>query len=202
MDTSVLEPLGLNKNEIALYKAVLKTGQLTPAEVAKVTSLKRTTAYNVARSLVEKGLMIEDATRRPAVFTLANPEQVLIQIEREKKQLEEREEMYKKVAAEISKYTVGKEYNVPTVRFVEEGKIADFLKKNSSVWDDSAIANKECTWWGFQDHTFVEHYGDWIEWYWERWREEIDLKLLSNRASAEVDFAKKNQHFERRKIKF
>jgi sugar-specific transcriptional regulator TrmB len=49
MDLSVLEPLDLNKSEIALYKAVLKAGQVTPAEVAKVTSLKRTTAYNVAR---------------------------------------------------------------------------------------------------------------------------------------------------------
>ena len=92
MDLSVLEPLDLNKNELALYKAVLLSGQMTPAEVAKVTNLKRTTAYNVARSLVEKGLLIEDATRRPAVFSLADAEQVLTQIEKEKKLLLERED--------------------------------------------------------------------------------------------------------------
>lgn len=202
MDLSVLEPLDLNKNEIALYKAVLKAGQLTPSDVAKVTNLKRTTAYNIARSLVEKGLLVEDTTRRPAVFLLARAEQVLTQIDKEKKLLEEKEESYKKIAAEISKATVGKDYAVPTVRFVQEDKIEDFLRKNAPVWDETAISGNECTWWGFQDHTFVEHYGGWIEWYGERWDERMDLKFLSNRASTEVDFAKKNKHLSRRKIKF
>jgi sugar-specific transcriptional regulator TrmB len=202
MDLSVLAPLDLNKNELALYKAVLKMGQVTPAEVAKVTNLKRTTAYNVARSLVEKGLLVEDTTRRPAVFALADAEQVLTQIEKERKLLVEREESYKKIAAEISKVAVGKEYAVPTVRFVEEDKIEEYLKKNAGIWDDSAISISEFTWWGFQDHTFVEQFGDWIMWYWDRWREEMDLKLLSNRASAEVEFAKQNKHLSKRNIKF
>jgi sugar-specific transcriptional regulator TrmB len=202
MDLDVLEPLDLNKSEIALYKAVLKAGQLTPTEVAKVTNLKRTTAYNIARALVEKGLLVEDATRRPAVFLLADAEQVLTQITKEKKQLAEREESYQKIAAEISKLTAGKEYVVPTVRFVEESKIEDFLKKNATVWDETAVAVSECTWWGFQDHTFVEQYADWIEWYWLRWNERMDLKLLSNGAKSEVDFAKKNKHLSRRNIKF
>lgn len=26
---------------------------------------------------------------------------------------------------------------------------------------------KDSTWWGFQDHTFVEHYEKWIDWYWQ-----------------------------------
>jgi predicted transcriptional regulator len=202
MDLSVLEPLDLNKSEMALYKAVLKAGQVTPAEVAKVTNLKRTTAYNIARSLVEKGLLVEDATRRPAVFTLADAEQVLTQISKEKKLLEEREQSYQKVAAEISKLTAGKEYVVPTVRFVEEHKIDDFMRKQSLVWDKNMLDIGEPTWWGFQDHTFVEHYGSWIEWYWQRWNEKMDLKLLSNGAKSEVDFAKKNKHLSRRNIKF
>lgn len=202
MDLSVLEPLDLNKNEISLYKAVLEAGQLTPAEIAKLTNMKRPTAYNVARSLVEKGLLVEDSTKRPAAFLLADPEQVFTQIEKEKKLLAEREDSYKKIAAEISKATVSKGYVVPTVRFVEEGKIEDFLKKNAVVWDESAIAGAEMTWWGFQDHTFVEHFGKWIEWYWVRWNEQMDLKLLSNSATSEVEFAKKNKHLSRRNIKF
>jgi predicted transcriptional regulator len=202
MYLSVLEPLDLNKNEIALYKAVLKAGQLTPAEIAKLINMKRPTAYNVARSLVEKGLLVEDAIKRPAVFGLADPEQVLAQIEKEKKQLLEREESYKKIAAEISKVSAGKEYVVPTVRFVEEANLEDFLKKNAPVWDETAIAIGETTWWGFQDHTFVEHYADWIEWYWLRWHDKMDLKLFSNGAKTEVDFAKKNSHLSRRNIKF
>lgn len=202
MDLTVLAPLNLNKNEIASYKAVLKAGQLTPAEIAKLTNMKRPTAYNVARSLVEKGLLVEDTTRRPTVFALADAEQVLTQVTREKKQLAEREESYKKIAAEISKLTAGKEYVVPTVRFVEEAKLEEFLKKNAAVWDETAVRSNECTWWGFQDHTFVEHYSPWIEWYWLRWNENMNLKLLSNAATSEVEFAKKNKHLSRRSIKF
>jgi sugar-specific transcriptional regulator TrmB len=202
MDLSVLEPLDLNKNELVLYKAVLLAGQMTPTEVAKVTNLKRTTAYSVARSLVEKGLLIEDTTRRPAVFALADAEQVLTQIEKEKKLLVEREESYKKIAAEISKASVGKEYAVPTVRFVEESKMDAFLKQQSSVWNNSGLAAKEHTWWGFQDHTFVEHFSEWIMWFWDRWHEKMDLKLLSNRSATEVNFAKKNEHISKRNIKF
>lgn len=189
---------------MALYKAILKAGQLTPAEIAKLTNLKRTTTYNVARALVEKGLLAEDTTRRPAAFVLADPEQILTRIVKEKKQLAEREESYKKIAAEISKLAVGKEYTVPTVRFIEEDKIEEFLKKHASAstWDESAIRINECTWWGFQDHTFVEHFGKWIEWYWERWNDKMDLKLLSNRASVEVNFSKKNAHRTKRNIKF
>jgi hypothetical protein len=146
--------------------------------------------------------LVEDATRRPAAFLLADPEQVLNQISKEKKQLAEREESYKKIAAEISKATAGKGYVVPTVRFVEEEKIEEFLKKNAASWVETAVAGGERTWWGFQDHTFVEHFGKWIEWYWEGWNEKVDLKLLSNGAKVEVDFAKKNKHLVRRNIKF
>lgn len=202
MDLNVLGPLDLNKNEITLYKAVLKAGHLTPAEIAKQTNMKRPTAYNVARSLVEKGLLVEDSTKRPAAFLLADPEQILSQIEKEKKQLTEREDSYKKIAAEISKITADKTYAVPTVRFVEEVKIEEFLKKNAAIWDQTAIDSDETTWWGFQDHTFVEYFGEWIEWYWERWNQKVDLKLLSNRAQSEVKFAQKNAHRTKRNIKF
>lgn len=202
MDLAVLEPLDLNKNETFLYKAVLKAGQLTPAEIAKLTNMKRPTAYNVGRSLVEKGLLVEDTTRRPAVFALADAEQVLTQISKEKKQLAEREQSYQKIAAEISKLTAGKEYVVPTVRFVEEHKIDDFMRKQSLIWDKNMLDIDERTWWGFQDHTFVEHFGDWIAWYWKQSPQTIDLKLLSNGAKTEVDFARNNKHLERRVIKF
>jgi len=202
MDKFLLDLLDLNKAEIALYEAVMKTGSLPATGIAKATGLKRTTAYNVARSLVEKGLLVEDITKRPVIFSLADPEQLLSQIDKEKKQLEIREESYRKIAGELSKIKAKSDYPVPTVRFVQEDKIEEFLKKNASVWDETGVESNECTWWGFQDHQFVEHYGDWIEWYWQRWNEKMDLKLLSNGAKTEVEFAKKNQHLSRRNIKF
>src|SRR3989344_7120051 len=190
MDPKLLNALGLNASEKALYLAVLTAGGLAPAALAKAAGLKRTTAYSVAGSLVEKGLLIEDATRRPRIFTPATPEQVLALIDREKKRLSEREDVLKKVANELTSLSASSSYPVPTVRFIEENRLADFLRQQASVWDASMLEAGEPTWWGFQDHTFVEHYGTWIAWYWQQAPERIDLNLLSNRAPIEVEFAK------------
>lgn len=202
MDHKLLEPLGLTISEFALYQAILKAGNLSPAALAKAAGLKRTTAYSVARSLIEKGLIVEDATRRPRVFAPASAEQILGIIERDRTQLAEREHSFERLAGELSKLSAKNSYPVPTVRFIEESKLHDFLHKQAPVWDASAVEITEATWWGFQDHTFVENYGDWITWYWERWDERVDLNLLSNRAPAEVEFSKKNRYDGRRNIKF
>ena len=202
MDKNLLKPLDLNDSESTLYQAILKAGSLSPTALAKVAGLKRTTAYSVARSLVEKGLVLEDATKRPRVFVPADAEQILEIIEKDKKHLAVREESLRKLAGELSTLAAASDYPVPTVRFVEEKKMEQFLKQQSPIWDETGIRIGECTWWGFQDHTFVENFSNWIEWYWKRWDERIDLNLLSNRAVVEVEFAKKNADFNRRNIKF
>lgn len=199
MDKNLLAPLDLNESEIAVYTTVLKTGPVTPVALAKAAGVKRTTAYSIARGLVEKGLLIEDGTRRPRVFAPATPEQVRALTEREKQRFTERESALGSIADELSKLSAQKSYPVPTVRFIEEGKIDAFFRQQAPVWDASMLA-QEPTWWGFQDHTLVEEFGDWISWYWKQAPEKIDLKLLSNRASSEIEFAKNVT--DRRQIKF
>ena len=189
MDEKLLTQLNLNTSEIAVYRAVLHAGQLPPTALAKAAGIKRTTAYSVARSLLEKGIIVEDATRRPILFRPATPDQVLALIEVDKKRLVTREDSLQKLADELSKLSLGKTYSVPTVRFIEENKMKDFYYKHMPVWDASMLATKETTWWGFQDHTFVEEFSSWITDYWNQAPETIDLKLLSNRAEAEVKFA-------------
>ena len=189
MDHKLLADLGLSNAEAALYMAVVKTGAIAPAALAKAAGVKRTTAYSIARSLVEKGILTEDATHRPRSFVPASPEQVLSLIDGEKRRLKDRENIYKNLANELSNVSAEKSYPVPTVRFIEEGKLMDFLHSQAPVWDKSILESGEPTWWGFQDHTFVEQYGSWINWYWNQAPEDIDLKLLSNRAEAEVKFA-------------
>lgn len=203
MDEKILSTLGLNESETALYLAVLEAGSVPPALLAKTAGMKRTTAYSVARSLVEKGLIVEDATRRPRMFRPASPEAVLGLIDLEKKRALERESVYRTFANELAKQTARKSYVVPTVRFVEEEKIDSFLRQQSLTWDKNLVET-DTTWWGFQDHTFVEHYGDWIQWYWKQSFKVIDLKLLSNRSPVETKFsaAADPEQSKRRVIKF
>jgi sugar-specific transcriptional regulator TrmB len=189
MDEKLLITLNLNESELSLYKALLTAGSLTPVALAKAADLKRTTAYSVARSLIDKGLIVEDTTRRPRIFAPATAEEILNLIQIEKKKIAEREQSLKNLASELSKISAKSTYPVPIVRFIEEKRIETFLNQQIIDWNESLLAT-EPTWWGFQDHTFVEQYGDWITKYWKQSPKDVDLKLLSNRAEAEVQFAK------------
>ena len=200
MNKDLLASLGLNGSETAVYEAVLRAGSIDPAALAKASGIKRTTAYSVARGLVEKGLLIEDGTKRPRAFTPAGPKEVLALVEADKKRAAERETKLTRLASELSKLSSTATYPVPTVRFIEEGRLRDFLYQQDSVWEESLLATGETGWWGFQDHTFVEHFGSWIREYWEDASKKLEVKLLSNRAPGELEFA--SEQVERRFIKF
>jgi hypothetical protein len=57
----------------------------------------------------------------------------------------------------------------------------------------------EPTWWGFQDHTFIDFFLNSAEWYWKQAPKAVDLKLLTNRSPTEQQLSGK---FERRHVKF
>ncbi len=185
MDRSLLKALGLQDKEISLYSAVMKAGRITPAALAKAIGVKRTTGYSMARNLVEKGLLVEDATRRPRVFTLAGPEAIKGAIVLEKKRSDERQELLTRLSAEVSKRNAETAYPVPQVRFVEEGKIEKFLYDQLAVWHTS-MTEKDGIWWGFQDHTLVDEYFEWIKWTWKFPGKKWEAKMLTNRSVTEV----------------
>lgn len=200
MDEKLLVSLGLSHKEIGVYRTVLQLGSVTPVALAKAVGIKRTSCYSIARGLVEKGLLVEDAAKRPRTFSPASPADVLALLEEEKKRVSQKEITLRAVAEQLVELTAKSQYPVPTLRFIEEGKIGSFLRQQTPVWDKNVLESTETTWWGFQDHTFVEHYDDWIGWYWAQSPEPIDLKLLSNYAEAEVKFGK--QSTSRRSIKY
>lgn len=189
MNEANLEKLGLKEKEIALYQAVLKNGPSTPVSLSRMLGIKRTTCYSLARGLAEKGLLFEDTSARPRTFAAATANDVLALIGEEKKRALAKEEVLKAVAEELAQAAERTRYPVPTLRFVDEKKLGRFLRQEMPVWDKSMLVRAEPAWWGFQDHTFVEHFGDWIREYWEQASQEIGLNLLSNRAESEVKFS-------------
>jgi predicted transcriptional regulator len=198
MNEKLLSSLDLSPKEIAIYKAVLKAGSSTPSALTQATKLKRTTAYSIARGLAEKGLLNEDATKRPRIFTIASPQEVRDIVSGERKRLDMREKVFKQLADELSKDRSSKSYPVPHIRFIEEDKIVPFLHKEMPVWDKSLMSH-DATWWGFQDHTLIEHYLNVIDWHWRQAPKEYILKLLTNQSIAE---AKLRGRYPRRNVKF
>src|SRR3990167_10979431 len=95
MEEKLLAALGLNAREAKVYRAVVKHGEIDPASLSKATGIKRTTAYAIARGLAEKGLLVEDATKRPRTFLSASPKEVQHIVTEERKRLDVREQLFK-----------------------------------------------------------------------------------------------------------
>lgn len=200
MNDSLFQELELSPREIKVYRFLLKSGSGNPVEIAKSAGIKRTTAYSLARGLVERGFLHEDASKRPRIFSLASPKEVRSIISEERDRLNEREAIYKRLADELSRSESAKTYPVPEVRFVEETKIRHFLLNEDAKWNDSMLKT-DPTWWGFQDHSYVELFSDVIEAYWRRAPAQIILKLLSNSVDAARE-ARMRRKYPKREIKF
>lgn len=188
-----LKLIGFSDKEIKVYLTLLKNGRSTPATLAKLCKITRPTVYNIAKSLVAKGVIAEDLGGKTLYFSPLPPENLNKIVEKPQRELEEKNELVKKAIAELSLITSQKEYPVPKIRFVEEDQLADFLYENTAKWN-RALLDADSTWWGFQDHSLVEHYEKWILWFWEQKEyqiEKVKTKLLSNISPIEAIMGEK-----------
>lgn len=200
MDSRLLASLGLNASETKIYAAVVKAGEIAPAPLAKATSIKRTTAYAIARSLVEKGFLIENVSKRPRTFSSVAASEIKNVIAQERKRFAEREKLLEQFANELSKSQSEKTYSVPKIRFIEENKIEQFQLSEMCRWEES-VMRRDKTWWGFQDHTWVEKFGRLIPEYWKDVPADLTLKFLSNQEDLSTEQKLKSK-FPRRIIKY
>lgn len=199
MDQNLLRGIGLSDSEIKLYEAVASAREITPATLAKVLGLKRTTAYSAGRSLVEKGLLVEDTTKRPRTFRPSAPEELALAIEEERKHSEERQELLKKLSEHVSMTRAEDTYPVPRIRFIEEAKLNDFFRQAFPLWNESMLAINEPVFWGFQDATLVEHYEEQLHYWWKISPSNFSTKILTNLGTAEKRLS---SQYERRGIKY
>lgn len=188
----ILKNLGLNDKETALYLALLKRGRATPGQLAKMTRINRATVYTVARSLQGKGLVGEDLAGKTLHLVALPIAHMRQSIEREKRELDMRADQIDEAVREFSLVSSKEEYLVPKMRFVPDYELKDFLFANMRKWQQSALS-KDGVWWGFQDHTFVEHYEEWIHATWETPEAKAGCKghVVSNISEAEQKLLKK-----------
>lgn len=75
--TEDLKKIGLNSKESQAYLALLELGSASIVALAKKSSLKRTTVYEVLESLKEKGLISETLFGRRIKYIAEPPEKLL-----------------------------------------------------------------------------------------------------------------------------
>ncbi len=195
----LLTQLGLGNKEQIIYKLILEHGKIAPHLLSRLTKINRTTVYSVAKELVDKGLIVEDLGGKTLYYLPVRGEglEKLVQIEHAK--VEAKEKSIRELQDFLKLMPESKTYSVPKIRFVDEADLKDYLYEATPRWITSNLAT-DPTWWGFQDHTFVEKYKDWIVWFWGHAPTEVNLKLFSNESP--IESAMMKEKIQRREIKF
>lgn len=183
--------LGLNDNEREVYLAVLQAGKIAPTQVARATSINRTTVYSVAKKLEQIGLITQDLGQKVSYLVATPPEKLVAVFEREEKKLLEKKKVAKKLAKELGSLVSEKHYSVPRIRFIEETEIEDYLYEAYPRWSESVEAYDNI-WRGFQDDSFTSRYEKWIDWTWKYSNENIYAELFFNQAEIEQKLFKKH----------
>ncbi len=181
----LLADLGFTKKETELYLMILQQGKISVTELASLTKINRTTVYGLLKNLIDRKVIREDVTSSKR-YVLARPPEDLYQlIEKEKENLNKKEHSIRKVVSELETIAKNVRYSVPKIVFVDEDEIGAYLQSESPKWVASVRATDN-VWWGFQDHTFVEEYKDWIDWYWTNPDyKTVPLRLLTNQSEIE-----------------
>ena len=200
MVENFLKQLGFGDKEILVYLAILEQGKATPATIAKITGVNRTTVYALAKELARKHVITEDFGGDQGYLVALPPGDLKNIVQKEERDLENKRTLVGQAIKELELTVKNTKYSVPKISFIYEEDIEDFLYKQTPAWNDSILKN-DGIWWGFQDPGFVENYQSWIDWYWkEAAPKKIVLRLLTNRSETEVEMARRG--YERRLMKF
>lgn len=191
--------IGFSEKEADIYIAVLEHGRLSYTDLSKKSGLNRTTTYSAAQELIARGVLHEDFTSPVKALVAAPPEALSTIIATEEDHLQKKKILIQEAIENIRSTPTASGYIAPAITFIPQARIAQYLKQRTPEWNASILAH-DGIWWGFQDVTFVKHYGDWIKWYWDTSPKEIILKVFSNDEAIEQEMQSKTPS--RRMIRF
>lgn len=200
MIDQTLANLGFSPKECAIYLALLQHGKMTPAELAKLTRISRPTVYSVAKELIKKGVLLEDLGEKSRMLIAKQPDDLVVLTNREQKELEEKKRAVDRAIQELKTVAQSNKYAIPKIVFIPEEEVNDYFYKQTAKWHQSIMADDGC-WWGFQDHTLVEEYKDYIDWHWTKISPpKMVLRLLSN--ESKIEDKMKTNPYPNRHIRF
>ena len=195
----LLIKLDLDTKERLIYKSIVESGKIVTARLAQVTGINRTTVYSVCGELKKKGLIKETIGEKVTYWTARESSELDRIVTKDQEQLAQKALLINKLKDVLQQTPNPKKIFLPKIRFIEEDEIDSYLHEASPKWNTSCL-EKDTTWWGFQDYSFVERYEKWILWYWKNAPQEIDLKLFSNDSTIEAHMS--GQKLDRRQIRF
>lgn len=179
------QTLGFHANESKVYLALAELGKASPAILAKRIGLPRTTVYSILESLSEKGLVAAEKQMQRTYFSALPPSALSRTIETERANLKEKERAASELEQLVSPFFRSVNFSIPKMQFFEgKNAVSNLLYEQGMKWGEST-QQYDSIWWGYQDHTFVEQYRTWLDWYWPNRGPEEKVQLISNRTPIE-----------------
>ena len=198
MISTLFTVLGFSKNEIKVFLSLAEIGKSPASLIAKRVSIPRTTAYSVLDKLVERGVVSIEHKGSSTFYTANPPESLLRIVEQQKAEVEEKENAVKDLVELVTPFFKGTNYSIPKLQFFEGDKnVRNLMYESYPTWRKS-MEQYDYTWWGYQDHTWVELYFDILAAEWENADKRETVKLFTNKTPVEK---KLEGRWERRHIK-
>lgn len=113
-----IQSLGLNEKEAKVYLASLELGQATVQKISAKAGIKRPTTYFIIEGLMERGLMSSYYQGKKQFFMAEMPERILDLIAKERKDLDLREEQFKRLLPELQSIN-NRNKDKPVVKYYE-----------------------------------------------------------------------------------
>lgn len=180
-----LVKFGMSQSEAALYLRLAELGRSGAHALAKRCGLPRTTTYSVLDSLVRKGFAFVEKGPGNTIYVANDPSALLLQVSKERAELEHREAEAAELVELVRPSFRSRFHNAPKIQFFEgRDGVEQMLYGNLEIWQTS-IYNYDSTWWGYQDHTFVENFRAWLDYTWVRFQAGEKVCLISNSAPIE-----------------
>lgn len=179
------ELLGFTQNEINVYLRLAEMGKATASAVARRAEVPRTTTYSVLDSLIARGVVSIEQDRGASYYVPNQPSALIRAIESERLELDEREQAAKDLVELVQPFFRSEHFSVTAIKFFEgKENVEQMLYEFTPLWQQSIYA-VDSTWWGYQDHTFVEQYLAYLHWTWLRMKKDEKINLFSNEADIE-----------------
>lgn len=195
MIEDILVSLGLSEKEVLLYLTVIKSRQVTAAEIAKKTKLKRTTVYAVLDKLLDRRLIAKKPETKIDTFYPLPTENFGTMFAKDESVLLKKKELAKRASLELAQFGANAVFSIPKTTFVPEEDFVDFSYANTEKWNTS-MAQYDNTLWGFSTPTYIEEFSEYVEWWSKMTENTLKLKLFSARTKTELDLSKKYPHRE------
>ena len=97
MDVEVLEEIGLSKNEIKSYLALLELGLTSSGPIVEKSGIPSSKIYPLLESLIEKGLVSYTQIKNIKYFKAYNPKRLYEFVNEKKEKLKEKENQLSKL---------------------------------------------------------------------------------------------------------